>query len=109
MEVDASVPQVGVYTFPGFTPSLSKAIDYHHIVMRRLRELGGPGQRGSWTEGADGSSGPVTSLPDMREDTWAQKVGRRAPRRGRGRKREGDCGDPNTSLGSEDEGEGPTQ
>lgn len=101
MEVDASVPQLGV------NPGLLKAIDYHHIVMRRLRELGGPEQRGS--EGADGSSDPVTSLPDIREDTWAQKVGRRAPRRGRGRKRGGDCGDPNTSLGSEDEGEGPTQ
>lgn len=47
MEVNASVPQVGVYTFPGFTPGLLKAIDYHHVVMRRLRELGGPGQRGS--------------------------------------------------------------
>lgn len=66
-------------------PGLLKAID--DIVVRRLREMGGLGRKGS--ERVDGGLGAVTPSSEPREDTWAQKVGRRAPCRGKREEKRG--------------------
>lgn len=65
-------------------PGLLGAID--EIVVRRLREMGGFGRRGSELVG--GVSGAACPL-DPAEDTWAQKVGRRTPGRGKREEKRG--------------------
>lgn len=78
------VPQINA------DPDLLRAIN--DVVVRRLRELGGFGQRELEYVGED--LGPMSPPPDVREDTLAQKIDRRASERGRREKKRGEWWKP---------------